>query len=295
MLSVTMLSGYLYCARKLYLQYVLKFFEPAKEPMVLGSIRHDFYDQANRSEQGTVSAIKKGESYEDVLTRYKKAHAAILRGLVRKYRDELKRFDVSAKDAFTRIWPHVMDESDIRARNTSDFIEKNKVYEEELWEKLTPKISSELSLSSESFNLRGKIDRVEIYPDNIIPIELKTGSSPPEGAWPGHKIQLMAYMALISGQDCQDKEVKEGRIIYLDSNKTVSIINNPFVIKEVREMISKVDSVLKSKALPDYCGNDNKCRSCGLKEACHDEKMLQERLKCLIKPNKSNAKDLNTT
>ena len=40
MLSVTHLSSYLYCPRKLYLQKVLSIYEPPKEALVKGTIRH---------------------------------------------------------------------------------------------------------------------------------------------------------------------------------------------------------------------------------------------------------------
>ena len=58
-ISVSMLSSYLYCPRKLFLQQVLAVEEPPKESLVLGSLRHEIYDFINQSEEKIVTSITK--------------------------------------------------------------------------------------------------------------------------------------------------------------------------------------------------------------------------------------------
>lgn len=289
-----MLSGYLYCARKLYLEYVMKLSEPPKESLVLGSIRHETYDGINKIEEKLVRAIKEKTGFDALFERYKQSHSSILREAIKKYKAELSRFNLAQEEVFRRIWPLVMMESEKRTRNVHSFMEKTGLARDELWEKLTPKIISELKITSYSIGLKGIIDQIEVYTDFIIPIELKTGKSPASGAWPGHRIQLLAYLLLLS-EAKNEKVIKEGKIIYLDSKKEVQIAMNPFAEKEVKELISKINGMLNSDKIPQYCGNDNKCNACGLKERCYDEKSLKERLISLSKPNKQNSKDLNTT
>ena len=70
-ISVTMLSSYLYCPRKLFLQQVLALEEPPKESLVLGSLRHEIYDSINQSEEKIVSSVGKGIQYAQLITLYK--------------------------------------------------------------------------------------------------------------------------------------------------------------------------------------------------------------------------------
>ncbi|MBI2659513.1 hypothetical protein HYX05_05440, partial [Candidatus Woesearchaeota archaeon] len=58
-ISVSLLSSYLYCSRKLFLEKVLLLEEPPKESLVMGSIRHETYDNINKKEEEIVTSITK--------------------------------------------------------------------------------------------------------------------------------------------------------------------------------------------------------------------------------------------
>ena len=58
MLSVSSLSAYEYCKRKLFLQNVLGIYEPPKAPLVKGQIRHQTYDKINKVEESLVKDIR---------------------------------------------------------------------------------------------------------------------------------------------------------------------------------------------------------------------------------------------
>lgn len=157
-------------------------------------------------------------------------------------------------------------ESRQRAVNIFSFIKKKNIYGDELWEALTPKIISELSIQSDDLGLRGIIDMIEVYPDKKIPVELKTGSSPREGVWPGHKIQVAAYGMLMEGEFNQP--VQEGYIVYLDANDRRKVPFNVFLKDEIKSLIQKVNAIKGSTEAPAILANSPKCRSCGLREKC---------------------------
>lgn len=286
MISVTMLSSYLYCARKLYLERVLKLFEPPKEALVLGSIRHEVHDQINKVEEKLVRETTEKTDFDALFERYKRVHSELLRNAIKKYKDGLLKFNLAQQDVFKRTWPLVTRETEKRARNVFDFMERTGFLGEDLWEKLTPKIISELRINSHVLGLKGIIDQIEDHGDFMVPIELKTGKSPINGAWPGHRIQLTAYLMLLSEMAGNKKEINEGKIIYLDTNKTIPITINPFAEKEIKGLVSKVNSLLSSHVLPDFCGNENKCNACGLKKDCYNQNKLAERLESLSKQPK---------
>lgn len=277
MLSVTTLSSYMYCPRKLYLQYVLKLTEPPKEALVKGSIRHKVYENINLAEEDIIKSIKKGMDENDLKGKYHQKYREILLEVIKQNKEELNQFNILPQELFKNVWPLILAESETRASLVYSFILENKVFGNELWGQLTPRIESELRIESEKLGLKGVIDQIEIYKEGFVPIELKTGKAPGEGVWPAHKIQLIAYALLM--EEKFNTEIKEGFVHYLDTKDKRHIPINPFMRIEVRELIEKVNSLLNSEKLPDFEKNQNKCINCGIKEQCYNEKELDKLLK----------------
>ena len=108
------------------------------------------------------------------------------------------------------------------------------------------------------------------------PVELKTGSCPKEGVWPGHKIQIAAYALL--AQEHFNQQIKEGFVHYLDHKERRHIAINPFLIDDIKDLIKKVEYTLKSKDLPETVQNTNKCKECGIKDICLNESLIKDKL-----------------
>lgn len=272
-----MLTSYMYCKRKLYLQYVLKFFEPIKVPTIKGTIRHETYDLINKEDENIVKSIKKRKTLEELKEMYKNKTSKFLRNTIKKHKDDLKKLGINGVELFKNTWPLILEESDSRASNVFNFMQKNNIFGEELWEKLTPKIQSEVKVESDELNLKGIIDQVYVYEDGIVPIELKTGRCPREDVWPNHKIQIGAYAMLLKDKFKQD--VKEGFVHYLDVNAKRHIPINPFLVLEIKGLINKVNSTLEEEKAPEFTTNPNKCKSCGIKEQCYDSKLIKRKIK----------------
>ena len=221
-ISVSMLSAYLFCSRKLFLQQVLALKEPPKESTILGSLRHELYDFINRSEEKIVTTIKEKIQYNELITTYKSFYSKALREKIIKNKSRIKEVNLDIVDVFKKTWPLILDEAEIRAKNIFDFIQKYNVYGQELWEKLTPKIISEIWVDSDKLQLKGIIDKVEIYENGYVPIELKTGKMPKEGVWPGHKVQIAAYSMLIEEKFKTEviKKIPLGRIAHVSDVAT---------------------------------------------------------------------------
>jgi CRISPR-associated protein Cas4 len=281
LISVTSLSAYDYCSRKLWLERILRLKEPPKEPLILGKIRHQVVDFINKDEKNIVSAVSKDDSDDAIKERYHNHYLKQLKKAIADHRYELEEVGLNQLDAYKKIKELVLDESDIRASNLITFVRKNDIYGDELWERLTPKIESEFYIESEKLGLKGIIDNIEKYDDILIPIELKTGHAPREGAWDGHKLQLGAYLLMLS--DKLGKDINKGYIRYLDIAENRSIVMNPFLRMKITDMVKKVNDCLASKELPDFCGSENKCKSCGLRERCYDPEFLKKEMKQAFK------------
>ncbi len=269
MISVSMLSGYLYCPRKVFLQYVLKLQEPPKESLVLGTVRHHCYDAINKSEEHIVRSIQKGSVFEDIQTIYKREHLRILREAVANNQESIVSVRLHPEEVFLRNLTYIMFESRQRATHLHHFIKKNDVFGDELWNILTPKVISELKVESQLLGVRGIIDQIEVHPDKKIPIELKTGTAPREGVWPGHKIQVSAYGLLM--EEHFQESVEEGFVTYLDVNDRRKVPFNIFLKEEIKDLIHTVNRLIESKKVPPILTERAKCKSCGLRDQCYNE------------------------
>ena len=279
-ISVSLLSSYLYCSRKLFLEKVLLLEEPPKESLVLGSIRHETYDKINKTEEEIVTSITKRMYLDKIESLYKQRYLQILRKIIADNKKRLEEVNVGMLDAYKKSFPFIAEESAARASNIFSFIEENKVFGKELWERLTPKIISEIRTESDGLRLKGVIDQVHIYNEDYVPFELKTGRTPQDGVWPSHRIQIAAYSLLL--QEHFKKPIKEGFVVYLDTKQKRHIAINPYMKEEVKQIVDEVISLLESRELPDFCNNENKCRKCGLKQTCYNEEEVSNLLKVRI-------------
>lgn len=279
MISVSLLSSYDYCARKLFLEQVLKLAAVPREAVVKGSVRHSVHERASKAEESLVKSIKSELTYNEIVEKYKKLHSDILKETIMRNKSKLSEVKISLTDFFKEAWPLVLQESQHKALNLHDFMKKNKVFGDDLWKHLSPKIESEFYIESEDLMLKGVIDQLEVYDNKIVrevvPYELKTGSAPREGVWPGHKIQIGAYIMLL---EKNKMFVRDAYVKYLDINDVRTVIMNPFLEKKVLDTRDLVIQLFKSKEVPDFCDNKLKCTSCQLKEQCFNEKFIKEKL-----------------
>ncbi|MBD3310379.1 CRISPR-associated protein Cas4 [Candidatus Woesearchaeota archaeon] len=266
-ISVTHLSAYIYCPRKLYLTLVKRLEEPPKDVLVKGSVRHETYEFINKNDEGIVKNIRDFD-FDSIFQVYKQKHSRFLKKSISRNMQRIKKVGLSPSDVFRQAWPLVMAESRSRAELISSFIQKYEVFGDELWDMLTPRIMSEVRLESESLQLKGRVDCLEKYDDEYVPVELKTGQIPKQGVWPSHKIQIGAYALLI--EDVLGSNVCKGYVDYLDSasKKRRKIVVNPFLKHEVQELVKRVSDLLRSDHAPPVCKNRNKCLKCGLREHC---------------------------
>jgi len=101
-ISVTLLSSYLYCSRKLFLEKVLMQAEPPKESLVMGSIRHETYDKINKNEELIVTSITKIMDFTEMQQLYKQNHLKFLRKSIADNRDRLKSVNLNMLDAYRK-------------------------------------------------------------------------------------------------------------------------------------------------------------------------------------------------
>jgi len=268
MINVTDLATYLYCPRKLYLEYTIEVPPPLKDVMIIGSIKHNVIDKINRAEEKIITSITPKTNIHDIPRIYLKNYKEILNTTINKRQNQIELFKINKTELFISTWQYLLNEGQLRAHNVSEFILINKIYGEKLWNQITPKILTEQSIKSENLKLKGRIDKIEIHQDKNIPIEIKTGSPPKTGVWPGNKIQLTAYMMLT--KEHFKKEVTEGYIYYIDHNEKRRISLNPFTEESVIKTRDKAIEIFESNKIPELIENKRKCIKCQFNETCYN-------------------------
>ena len=264
-ISVSLLSTYLFCPRKLFLQEVLKLSALPEEVTIKGTIKHNVLDLVNKQEKGIITTINES-TLNQICEKYLSFYSRNLINSIRIKSEILGRHNIPPIDIYNEMWSFFKADAEIRANHVTEFVRKYNIYGNELWESLTPRIITEQWVESDNLELKGKIDRLERYNDKIIPVEIKTGSAPSEGVWEGHLVQIGAYMLL--AEEKYNTKVKEGKVHYLDSGERV-VKMNPFLKEEIIRLKNEVKAILSQNNLPDFVNNENKCKKCPLKEQCY--------------------------
>ncbi len=268
MLSVSALSAYLFCKRKMYMQYVLEAKPIEVDRIVKGEIKHNVFDRVNKKEEEIVKMINI-QNLNEAGTLYKQEYYKALMETIEQKEEVIRRVGINKMELLEEAWTRLLQEAEIRANNIKEFAEQNQVFGNELWEGLRPKYITELSIASRKLKLRGRIDRVEVDGENYTPIELKTGKMPINGIWAGDRMQIGAYILLMQGK----YKTEHGFLEYVTYGARKKIIMDEKLKEEIISLVEEVHDTIKSKYLPRKCGNERKCITCQIREICDEMKM----------------------
>lgn len=267
LIPVSLLSSYLYCPRKVFLQKVLAFREPPKPQLLIGSMRHSVFDRFAGVERDTIVRIALGSSLDEIETLIREAYEALVREEIAHNRDGLYEFNLDAEEVYERSLSTFEADARFRAELIVAFMAAHPVEHEALYEQLTPRIVSERRYESAELGVVGIVDRMLVYDHEVVPFEFKTGRAPRAGLWPGHRIQLAAYLVLLRSEH----HVMKGTVRYLDTGVDVELRYTPFVRHEVEQLVREVRALLDGDELPRKVDHPGKCRACGLREQCYAE------------------------
>lgn len=268
------LTQALYCQRKLYLQEVLKLGQPSTYNDIKRSILQEALRYTNRSESGIVKTLKSYPSYDTVEDKYYDSARRSLQEALLNHREQLRAFDKSIIDTHKHLWQELMPYIRDRIKNTYDFSTKNRIYGNELWWELLPKITYHLSLASKKLGISMIIDRVDNYPHTATPWLYKSSSPPEQGIWYNHKYELAAAMLLLAEQGLI---IQEAILAYEDGKHLRTLDMDPEIDDQLLKAIATTKGILTQKKLPERTKNTKKCEHCAYKHQCYDDAFMQAR------------------
>jgi CRISPR-associated exonuclease Cas4 len=262
MIAVSALSSYLFCPRKMFMQYILGFQPIEVDRIVKGEIKHNVFDCINKAEEEIVKRITP-ENLNEAGMIYKQEYYKALMETVELKEAAITRTGIDKQQLLEETWDKLVQEAELRAKNITEFAIESNLYGKELWDNLKLKFVTEMSVMSTTLKLRGRIDRVEIEEEKYIPIELKTGTMPINGMWPGDRIQLGAYILLLR----QKYRSEHGFLEYTNYGTRKKLEMTEKLSEEIINLVGEVHDTMKGRFIPKKC-EGNKCTNCNMKENC---------------------------
>lgn len=141
-----------------------------------------------------------------------------------------------------------------------------------------------VTLESETWGIKGKVDYVRYRDGGLVAFEHKRGRSCGDEAWESDRIQVIAYAALL--QEHFGKPVKEGRVRYHANNKTVQVPIDAEAFEKLKLTVTRARALSTTVQRPPVTDNEKLCAKCSLAPVCLPE---EERLMRAIEPEEAPA------
>ena len=265
LIPVSWLECFSYCKRKWFLENVLGISRPPKSAMLCGSIKHAVLDRLKKAEADIVCRFEPGFDFESLMEAYERALHCFLRKELASRAAQFEQLGIDCAELYAKIAERLRKEVVLRAQHIHSFSRACGLGGAELWKAMSPKLLSEVCLESNALGLRGRLDLLEKHDQKVIPIELKSGSAPAKGVWPGHRLQLGAY-AMLSEERFQCR-IDKGYVYYVDCGARRAISINPFLREEVLMAVAAIREMFRTRKIPSAVGG-RRCEACGLRRQC---------------------------
>jgi len=256
-ISVTEITSYLYCPKKVYLKRVKNLREPANKAMILGFLKHKVFDIFNKNEMLIVSSIKNNMPEQEISSLYKAHLLKLIKETLDNYSNMVFRFKIDPEELREKTLEFMEKEIKLRVDSIKKYLELG-FFRKDLWRNLKPKFLTEYEIVSEELGLKGRIDRVK-FQEGVIPYELKTRDS----IFESDKLQLAAYVLLLENEF--GKQIKTG--VIETATKTEQIEITQELKQKVLDLAEEIRNLDKEPNLPE---NFAKCKPCFFKENCFE-------------------------
>lgn len=260
-----------FCQRKLWLETRLG--------MQTSNLKRDIFNEAlaytNRFEEGIVRSIKTPTPYGKIYDLYASSHRRALQEAVLNNKEELSEKGLSIIDTSKNVWKDMLLPTEMRAKNTYEFMLHNGLYGNDLWWNLIPKMTFNLKVNAPKLGISIIIDRVDSYPHSTEPVFVERGDGPEKGMWSSHRLNLgMAMLALAENKSI----VQEGTLAYAAGNNQRELFMSTDLHDFIKQQILQTWKTLDG-TLPEKVTNTNKCDSCPHKTKCWDDMYIAARIK----------------
>ena len=259
--SVTELTAWNYCARKLFIQKILKISPKLNKAMLMGKLKHQILEVFSKNEENIVRNIDKDYDKLELVFIYEDFIIKMGDQIFHENEKAIANFDINRDELIKKVLKDFSYDLKLRVTSIKEKL-KQGIFGEKLWASLDSLFVSELKLESSELGLRGRVDRVEIVKstNEIIPYEVKNRE---DKVYHSDEIQLGAYALLL--EEHYKTQVRRAFIESGDNRQEILI--TPELRKEVLELIERIRNMENSPP-PAMQSNFKKCQSCEFQSEC---------------------------
>jgi CRISPR-associated protein Cas4 len=261
LISISDIVSYLYCPRKLYLTKIKRIQQPPTREMLIGRLKHQILENFSNKEKELVITIDQDYDKLDLVLMYEQFLSSIAEPILKENKLSLEGFKVSTEEVMKKVYSSFTEDIKLRITALKEKL-KQGFFNENLWNNLDSIFISEISLESEHYGLKGRVDRIELSKKTnlIIPYELKSRD---QKIFPSDEIQLTAYAMLL--EDNYKTTINKGIIAVGGLKQELAITQE--LKNKVLSLAEEIRNLSENQA-PCMQSNFNKCKSCSLNEIC---------------------------
>lgn len=262
LVSITDITSYIYCPRKLYLTKILKLSAPPNPKMIIGKLKHEILELFSKNEEKLVCTIEKNYDKIDLVLIYQDYLTALAENVFIQHRALLESMRLYPNEILKTTLNDFSSDLKIRISSLKNSLNKG-FTKEALWKDLDTIYISELKVESLAYGLRGRVDRIEISKKTgqVIPYELKTRLA--EKVYYSDELQLTAYAMLL--EDMYKQKIKKGFIEAGSGKQEIEITEEHK--DNVLKLAEEVRNLSKNPP-PPILSNFSKCAKCEFQEDC---------------------------
>ena len=252
MIQVTDLVTLRLCPYRFYLEKIQKKKVPTTQEMYLGTVYHKIAEETVRRESQIIAELKPGCRSRQVFDLLYMEYCRVIRNVILRRKLKLTSLNIDCESLLQELREFYKEAALQKALSVKKALEKK--------EEGIIVGDVEYYIEDTDLGLLGRVDRIEIHGDVLLPVEIKTVEKKRPAF--SEVLQLAGYALLLERERCP--AVKRGIIEYPSTRMLVDIPDN------LTEYIMK----LRDHALPILGGDvpekvrTDKCDRCHFFETC---------------------------
>ncbi|MEM1988801.1 MAG: CRISPR-associated protein Cas4 [Candidatus Woesearchaeota archaeon] len=239
MLYVSDINSFLFCKRKFALSKKISIKEEGYS-LDLGNFFHEGLEYFYNNEKKYLEEFSLEKNNLEIVYRKLKNDSIIF---VSRKIPELVN-EINSLNKFLNI--HMIN----RINLVREFNRVKKLQGKELAEAIMPKIKIEFPIKDEILDLSGRIDLIEIYDEEIVPVEIKSTETLRES----YLMQAIAYGIMLKNNRFMVNKVK-----IINPSRSKEILLNPFHEIELKKLIYQMNEALEKIPPPERMSYCDRC------------------------------------
>jgi CRISPR-associated protein Cas4 len=252
MIQITDLVKLKLCPYRFYLEKMKKKRVPTNQQMYIGRVYHRIAEEVVRREGYIFEELQRGCTSRDVFDMLYAEYCRVVRNVILRRKKKLKSLGIDYEELMNSLRDHYKEVAIEKA------VSMRKAFKRKEEDVIVGSV--EYYLENEELGLLGRIDRIELHGEVLLPVEIKTVEKKrPTGS---EMLQLAGYALLLERE--RNTPVEKGIVEYPSRRILVDI---PDKLKEMVIQLRDYAREILNGEVPEKVRTD-KCDRCHFFEMC---------------------------